>query len=97
MMSGLLLVSLVLLSLAVLGSMYRLLAGPSIPDRIAALDMIGILLLAMIAVIGMLLRTTAYFDIILLIGILAFIGTIAFARYIERGYVLESGDDRDRV
>ena len=96
MMSGLLLVSLVLLSLAVLGSLYRLLAGPSIPDRIAALDMIGILLLAMIAVIGMLLRTTAYFDIILLIGILAFIGTIAFARYIERGYVLESGDDRDR-
>ena len=97
MMSGLLLVSLVLLSLAVLGSMYRLLAGPSIPDRIAALDMIGILLLALLAVIGMLLRTTAYFDIILLIGILAFIGTIAFARYIERGYVLESGDDRDHV
>lgn len=94
MMNGLLLASLILLSLAVLGSMFRLLIGPSIPDRIAALDTIGILLLAMIAVIGMLNGTAAYFDIILLIGILTFIGTTAFARYIERGVVLESGDDR---
>lgn len=94
MMSGLLLVSLILLSLSILGCLFRLLIGPSIPDRIAALDTIGVLLLAMIAVIGMLLGTTAYFDIILLIGILTFIGTTAFARYIERGVVLEAGDDR---
>lgn len=94
MMNGLLIASLILLSLAVIGSMFRLLMGPSIPDRVAALDTIGILLLAMIAVIGMLNRTAVYFDIILVIGILTFIGTTAFARYIERGVVLESGDDR---
>lgn len=94
MMNELLIAALILLSLAVLGALYRLLKGPSIPDRIAALDTIGILLLATIAVLSMLLRTTAYFDIILLLGILTFIGTTAFARYIERGVVLESGDDR---
>ncbi|RIX47083.1 Na(+)/H(+) antiporter subunit F1 [Paenibacillus nanensis] len=94
MLNGFLLVSLILLSLAILGSMFRLLAGPSIPDRIAALDTIGILLLAMIAVIGMLNGTAAYLDIILVIGILTFIGTTAFARYMERGVVLESGDDQ---
>jgi len=94
MMNGLLIAALILLSLAILGALYRLLKGPSIPDRIAALDTIGILLLATIAVLSMLLRTTAYFDIILLLGILTFIGTTAFARYIERGVVLESGDDR---
>ncbi|MFF2889218.1 Na(+)/H(+) antiporter subunit F1 [Paenibacillus sp. NPDC057967] len=94
MMDGLLITALILLSLAILGALYRLLKGPSIPDRIAALDTIGILLLATIAVLSMLLRTTAYFDIILLLGILTFIGTTAFARYIERGVVLESGDDR---
>ncbi|RJE83288.1 Na(+)/H(+) antiporter subunit F1 [Paenibacillus sp. 1011MAR3C5] len=94
MMEGLLLSALILLSLAIIGALYRLLKGPSIPDRIAALDTIGILLLATIAVLGILLRTTAYFDIILLLGILTFIGTTAFARYIERGVVLESGDDR---
>ncbi|REK72007.1 Na(+)/H(+) antiporter subunit F1 [Paenibacillus paeoniae] len=94
MIDGLLQASLVLLSLAILGALYRLLKGPSISDRIAALDTIGILLLSTIAVLGVLLRTTAYLDIVLLLGILTFIGTIAFTRYIERGVVLESGDDR---
>ncbi|WP_068775836.1 Na(+)/H(+) antiporter subunit F1 [Paenibacillus sp. FJAT-26967] len=93
MLTNLLLLSLALLSSAVLGCMYRLLKGPSMADRIAALDTIGIILLSMIAVICMLLRTQAYMDIILLIGILSFIGTTAFARYIERGAVIENGDD----
>ncbi|MVP01893.1 Na(+)/H(+) antiporter subunit F1 [Paenibacillus lutrae] len=93
MLTNLLLLSLAILSVAVLGCMYRLLKGPSMADRIAALDTIGIILLSMIAVICMLLRTQAYMDIILLIGILSFIGTTAFARYIERGAVIENGDD----
>ena len=87
-------IALGLLSLSVIGCLYRLLRGPSIADRIVALDTIGILLLSMIAVIGMTTGTEAYFDIILVIGILTFIGTTAMARYIERGIVLESGDDR---
>ncbi|PZE19650.1 Na(+)/H(+) antiporter subunit F1 [Paenibacillus xerothermodurans] len=93
MMSSLLLLSLAILSLAIVGCMYRLLKGPSVSDRIAALDTIGVLLLSMIAIICMLLKTYAYFDIILVIGILTFIGTTAFARYIERGVVIENGDD----
>ncbi|MDQ6421909.1 Na(+)/H(+) antiporter subunit F1 [Paenibacillus sp. LHD-117] len=94
MMQTLLWASLILLSLAVLGCLYRLLLGPSISDRITALDTIGVLLLSIIAVIGMVTGTQAYLDIILVIGILTFIGTTAFARYIERGVVIESGDDR---
>jgi len=86
--------ALFILSLAILGCMYRLLKGPSIPDRIAALDTIGVLLLSMIAILGVLLRSTAYLDIVLLIGILTFIGTTAFSRFIERGEVFEHGSDR---
>ncbi|MEF3312152.1 Na(+)/H(+) antiporter subunit F1 [Paenibacillus sp. GYB004] len=93
MMTSLLLLSLALMALAVIGCIYRLLKGPSVPDRIASLDLIGVLLLSMIAIISILLRTSVYFDIILVIGILTFIGTAAFARYMERGVVLESGDD----
>jgi len=93
MFSTLLILSLGILAAAALGCMYRLLKGPSLPDRIAALDTIGVLLLSMIAVLCVLLRTTAYLDIILLIGILTFIGTTAFARYIERGEVFERGND----
>lgn len=88
-----LIVALTFLSLAILGCMYRLLKGPSIPDRIAALDTIGILLLSMVAILCALLRTTAYLDIVLVIGILTFIGTTAFAHYLERGEVIEYGDD----
>lgn len=86
--------SLILLSLSIVGCMYRLLKGPSMADRIAALDTIGIILLSMITIICMLLETVAYMDIILLIGILTFIGTIAFSKYIERGVVIEHGDDK---
>lgn len=93
MMSNLLLIALVILSLAIGGCMYRLLKGPSMADRIASLDAIGINMLAMIAILCMIRKTTAYIDIILLIGILAFIGTTAFARFIERGVVIERGDD----
>lgn len=93
MISALLLTALVILSLAILACMYRLIKGPSRSDRIAALDTIGINVLAMIAVISLLLHTQAFINIILLIGILTFIGTTALARYIERGVVIEHRDD----
>lgn len=93
MMNTILMASLAILSLAILGSLYRLVKGPSMSDRIMALDAIGIILLSMIAVLSMLFNTTAYFDIILLIGILTFIGTTALARYIERGDVIERSND----
>jgi len=94
MLEPLLLISLALLAIAVLGCLYRLLKGPSVPDRIAALDTIGVIMVSIIAILCMLLRTSAYFDIILVIGILTFIGTTAFSKYIERGVVLEDGDNR---
>lgn len=87
-------IALAVLAIAVLGCAYRLIVGPSRSDRIAALDTIGINLLAMIAVFCMLLDTQALTEIILVIGILTFIGTTVMARYIERGSVIEDGDDR---
>ncbi|UQZ36502.1 Na(+)/H(+) antiporter subunit F [Paenibacillus sp. PK3_47] len=74
---------------------WRLVKGPSLPDRVAALDTIGINLLAMVAVLSILFRTQTFIEYILLIGILSFIGTVAMARYIERGVVLEYGNDQD--
>ncbi|SDC18319.1 multicomponent Na+:H+ antiporter subunit F [Paenibacillus sp. UNCCL117] len=89
MISYFIILALGILALSILGCMYRLLKGPTIPDRIIALDTIGVMLLAMMTLLCVLFRTTAYFDIVLLIGILTFIGTTAFARYIERGDILE--------
>lgn len=84
-----LITALCILMLAILANLYRVVKGPSSPDRVQALDSIGINLIASIAVFSVLLHTHAFFDLILLIGILSFIGTIAFARFIERGVVIE--------
>ncbi|EOR25676.1 Na(+)/H(+) antiporter subunit F1 [Cytobacillus oceanisediminis] len=89
MIDNLLVGSLILLILSILATVYRLVKGPSAPDRIQALDSLGINLIAGVAIFSVLLRNTGFFEVILLIGILSFIGTIAFARYIERGVVIE--------
>lgn len=77
------------ITLAIITALYRVVKGPSKPDRVMALDNIGINLLAGVAILSILLHTHAFLDIILLLGILSFVGTIAFARYIERGVVIE--------
>lgn len=60
----------------------------------SALDAIGINLIGMTAIVSILLKTTAFFEIILLLGILAFIGTVAFSKFLEKGEVIEN--DRHR-
>ncbi|MBY0012103.1 Na(+)/H(+) antiporter subunit F1 [Paenibacillus typhae] len=92
MVSALLTASLVILGLAMLACLFRLLKGPTRSDRVAALDTIGIDVLAMITVLCMLLDTQDFLEVILVIGILTFIGTTALARYIERGVVVEEGE-----
>ena len=89
MINNLLVCSLILLILSILANIYRLVKGPSAPDRIQALDALGINMIAGVAIFSVLLRNTGFFEVILLIGILSFIGTIAFARFIERGVVIE--------
>nr|WP_071460542.1 Na(+)/H(+) antiporter subunit F1 [Bacillus mediterraneensis] len=87
-----LMISLFIISLAMLGLIYRVIKGPTIPDRVVALDALGINLVSIIAIVSIFLKTTAFLDIILLIGILAFIGTVAFSKYLEKGVIME----RDR-
>ena len=88
-----LIISLIFLTLSILVAIYRVIKGPSTADRVQALDYIGINLIASIAIFSILLHTHAYFDLILLVGILSFVGTIAFSRYVERGVVIERNSD----
>jgi len=86
-------IAIISFALAILGNLYRILKGPSMPDRIIALDAVGTNLLAIVALLSVSASSQAYLDIILLIGILAFLGTTAFARYLERGVVIEYDPD----
>lgn len=69
--------------------LYRVIKGPSVPDRIIAMDAVGIQLIAMMAVLSIYLRSSVFFEVILLLGILSFIGTVAMAKFIERGVLVE--------
>ena len=89
MIKSILYLSLCFISLSILGIIYRLIKGPTVPERVQALDVFGIYMIAGIAITSVLLRTTAFFEVMLLLGIISFIVTIAFARYIERGVVIE--------
>ncbi|MEW9109312.1 Na(+)/H(+) antiporter subunit F1 [Cytobacillus gottheilii] len=87
-------ISIICIAAAILALTYRVIKGPSTPDRVIALDAIGINLVALIALISIGLDTNAFLEVILLLGILAFIGTVAFSKYLEKGVIIEH--DRDR-
>lgn len=87
-------IAIICISIAMLALIYRVIKGPSIPDRVVALDAIGINLVALVALISIGLDTNAFLEVILLIGILAFIGTVAFSKYLEKGVIIEH--DRNR-
>ena len=81
--------ALVLFMLAVGLLLYRVIVGPTLPDRAIALDTIGVNLISAIAIVSIVLNTKAFLEAILILGILAFIGTIAFSKYIERGVIVD--------
>ncbi|MGE8080215.1 Na(+)/H(+) antiporter subunit F1 [Peribacillus loiseleuriae] len=84
-----LMISLFFLTLSMMVALYRVIKGPSVPDRVQALDTISISLIGGVAICSVLFHTHALLEIILILGILSFVGTIAFARFIERGVVIE--------
>jgi multicomponent Na+:H+ antiporter subunit F len=81
------------ISISIVGLIYRLIKGPSIHDRVIALDAIGINLIAVVGLTSIVLETIAYLEAILLLGILSFVGTIAFAKFLEKGEIIERGRD----
>ena len=84
-----LIIALVLFMLAIALLLYRVIIGPTLPDRAIALDTIGVNLISAIAIVSIVLNTKAFLEAILILGILAFIGTIAFSKYVERGVIVE--------
>jgi multicomponent K+:H+ antiporter subunit F len=66
-------------------SAWRLLKGPSLPDRILALDTLYINALALLVLIGLRRDTPLYFEAALIIAMLGFAGTVVLARQLQAG------------
>lgn len=75
--------------LAMALNVFRLFVGPSLPDRVLALDTLYINALGLIVLISMLWRTMLYFEAALLIAVIGFLSTVAVAKYLCRGDIIE--------
>jgi multicomponent Na+:H+ antiporter subunit F len=73
-----------MLALAAVLTTGRLLVGPSLPDRVVALDLLAVIAIGVLAAFAVAVGQAVFVDIILAVGLVAFLGTVAFATYIER-------------
>ncbi|MDW8311833.1 MAG: K+/H+ antiporter subunit F [Burkholderiales bacterium] len=76
-----------LFALAMLLNLYRLLRGPSLPDRILALDTLYVNALALVVLMGLQFGLSLYFEAALLIAMLGFVSTVVAAKFLLRGEV----------
>ncbi len=79
----------VCISLALALNLWRLLKGPTVGDRIVALDTMVINAIAFIIVIGVATIDDTYYEAALLLAMVGFIGTVAYCKFLLRGDIVE--------
>lgn len=82
-------IAFLMVGLALLFNFYRLIKGPSLPDRILALDTIYINSIAILILFGVYQQSALYFEAALLIAVMGFVGTVALSKYLLRGDIME--------
>jgi multicomponent Na+:H+ antiporter subunit F len=73
------------LGVALIVSFIRLVKRPTLPDRVVAMDLIGVLVVGLIVVLAGRSGVRATLDAAIVIALVGFLGTIAYATYVERG------------
>ncbi|WP_342503506.1 Na(+)/H(+) antiporter subunit F1 [Lysinibacillus sp. FSL L8-0126] len=84
----------VVICLSMIAVIYRMVKGPSASDRVVALDSLGVSLISLIGLFSILVETSFFLEIILLLAILSFIGTMAFSKFIEKGDIIKRDNSR---
>ncbi|OBS31441.1 K+/H+ antiporter subunit F [Tepidimonas fonticaldi] len=82
-------IGIVVVALSVLLCSWRLLRGPELPDRILALDTLYMGMVALIILLDIRFDTELLFEAALIVAMLGFVSTVALARYVTRGDVIE--------
>jgi multicomponent Na+:H+ antiporter subunit F len=78
-------VALAVCGVAVLLAVVRLVRGPSLPDRVVALDLLSAVAVGVTAAWSVAADDPIYLDVALLVALVTFLGTVAFAVYAEEG------------
>ena len=63
---------------------FRVLKGPTLPDRVIAIDLIGVLMVCLLVVTAAANAQQAFLDVAMVVALISFVGTVAYSRYIER-------------
>ncbi|MCQ1074281.1 Na+/H+ antiporter Mnh1 subunit F [Staphylococcus aureus] len=82
-------IALIIVVISMLAMLIRVVLGPSLADRVVALDAIGLQLMAVIALFSILLNIKYMIVVIMMIGILAFLGTAVFSKFMDKGKVIK--------
>ena len=82
-------IAFVMVGLSQIMAMIRLWTGPSIGDRILALDTMFINAIGLIVLLGIYQGTQVYFEAALIIAMLGFVSTVAYAQFVLRGDIIE--------
>jgi multicomponent K+:H+ antiporter subunit F len=88
-MTAALIAAQVLVALAMAFALYRLLRGPRAQDRVLALDTLYVDAMLLILIFGIRYATTLYFEAALVIAMLGFVSTVALAKFLLRGEIIE--------
>lgn len=78
-----------MVGLAIALNLVRLVQGPSLPDRILALDTMYVNAIALLILFGIYQAADVYFEAALLIAVMGFVGTVAMSKYLLRGDIIE--------
>lgn len=84
-----LVIAFVLFAIALLLTLYRLVRGPNVEDRILSLDTLYVNALAVTILLGIAFSTSVFFEAALVIGMLGFVGTVVMAKFLSRGDIVE--------
>ncbi|MDD3655619.1 MAG: cation:proton antiporter [Atribacterota bacterium] len=74
----------VLLTVFILISLFRLISGPTVPDRVVAMDTINTLIVAGMILFGAAFEEIIYIDVAIVYALLSYIATLYIAKYLER-------------
>lgn len=86
---GAVVASMVIVGLAMLMALVRLLRGPTVPDRVLALDTLYVATIAQLILFGMHLGSAIYFEVALIIAMLGFVSTVVLSKYVIRRDIVE--------
>jgi len=86
-----------ILLLALILVVIRLVKGPSTPDRIISLDMIGSILIGLILCLGIAKDNSIYIDVVLIITLILFVGTVAMSKYLTVNERKNGNSNHDNI